>query len=155
MFTVSAAEARRAALTEKEPPPKRQRLETKPASTSQNSMPAAFHLLRTKGIAAEANECEAKPIRQNMLAPVACSRGRASTGFRRGMLGLRLRDVVSGPMRWVFISNYMVDLDWLLSAAPDLAEAERLMIAHGWRRPVRYDAPPSCAPACIAWNIRP
>ena len=53
------------------------------------------------------------------------------------MLGLRLRDLVSGNMRWVFISNYMVDLDWLLAAAPDLALADRLMIAHGWRRPVR------------------
>lgn len=55
----------------------------------------------------------------------------------RDMLGLKLSDVVSGRMRWVFISNYMVDLQWLLSAAPDLADADRLMIAHGWRRPVR------------------
>ncbi len=54
------------------------------------------------------------------------------------MLGLKLSDVVCGRMRWVFISNYMVDLQWLLSEAPDLADADRLMIAHGWRRPVRY-----------------
>ena len=53
------------------------------------------------------------------------------------MLGLKLSDLVCGRMRWVFISNYMVDLQWLLSEAPDLADADQLMIAHGWRRPVR------------------
>ena len=54
------------------------------------------------------------------------------------MLGLKLSDLVCGRMRWVFISNYMVDLQWLLSEAPDLANADRLMVAHGWRRPARY-----------------
>ena len=62
--------------------------------------------------------------------------------YVRGMLGLKLSDLVSGRMRWVFISNYMVDLQWLLSAAPDLADADKLIIAHGWRRPVRWKSAP-------------
>jgi hypothetical protein len=69
MFTVSAAEARHDAATEEEPPLKRQRLDAKPPSISENSVPAAFHLLRTEGIAAEANECEANPMRQDPARP--------------------------------------------------------------------------------------
>ena len=46
---------------------------------------------------------------------------------------MRLRDVVCGPLRSALVSNYMVDLAWLLSACPDLARASRLMLVHGER----------------------
>lgn len=50
----------------------------------------------------------------------------------RGMLGVRLRDLLSGEgMRWVLISNYMIDVPWLMSACPALASAEKLVFVHG------------------------
>ncbi|GAB4821749.1 hypothetical protein N2152v2_008795 [Parachlorella kessleri] len=48
-----------------------------------------------------------------------------------GFLGLRLADLVRGEMKWALVSNYMVDLRWLLSACPDLARAQRLILVHG------------------------
>jgi hypothetical protein len=36
-------------------------------------------------------------------------------------------------MRWALVSNYMLDLPWLLSACPDLTRAQRLVVVHGER----------------------
>lgn len=50
-------------------------------------------------------------------------------------MGIRLRDVVQGDMKWIMVSNYMIDLGWLLSACPDLMHAKRIAIVHGEREP--------------------
>ena len=46
------------------------------------------------------------------------------------MLGITLRDVVQGQMKFALVSNMMVDLAWLLSACPDLHTAEEVLIVH-------------------------
>jgi tyrosyl-DNA phosphodiesterase-1 len=50
-----------------------------------------------------------------------------------GFLGTALPDLVQPGVRWGVVSNYMVDLKWLLSACPALASAERLVLVHGER----------------------
>eukprot|EP00803_Ostreobium_quekettii_P009410 evm.model.scf_1171.1 EVM.evm.TU.scf_1171.1 scf_1171:278-763(-) len=68
------------------------------------------------------------------LAPFCLLRVRALDGSANaGPLGVHLRDVVHGAIRFAFISNYMVDLPWLLSACPDLAAADQTAIVHGER----------------------
>ncbi|RMZ54985.1 hypothetical protein APUTEX25_000502, partial [Auxenochlorella protothecoides] len=74
------------------------------ASSSHRWPDSPFHLMRVRGLPTWANE---------------------------GSLGIKLSEVVAGPMRTVLISNYMLDFAWLLSACPDLARAERLIIVHG------------------------
>lgn len=44
-----------------------------------------------------------------------------------------LADLVRGPMKMVLASNYMMDFKWLLSACPDLRNAQRLLLVHGER----------------------
>lgn len=34
-------------------------------------------------------------------------------------------------MRWCLVSNYMLDLAWLLSACPELAAVPCLVLVHG------------------------
>ncbi|GIL60588.1 hypothetical protein Vafri_15126 [Volvox africanus] len=49
-----------------------------------------------------------------------------------GCLGADLRRLVSGgPMQLALVSNYMVDVPWLLSFLPGLVEARQLFIVHG------------------------
>lgn len=50
-----------------------------------------------------------------------------------GFLGVGLADLVRGPMKLVLASNYMMDFKWLLSACPDLRNAQRLLLVHGER----------------------
>ncbi len=58
-----------------------------------------------------------------------------------GMLGARLADVLGGGhVRWMLISNYMLDLCWLLSAVPSILDAEQVVLVHGER-----NNPPACA----------
>lgn len=58
-----------------------------------------------------------------------------------GMLGARLADVLGGGhVRWMLISNYMLDLGWLLSAVPSILAAEQVILVHGER-----NNPPACA----------
>ena len=56
----------------------------------------------------------------------------------RGAGGCRLQDVVQGSMQWVLASNFMVDMTWLLSACPDLLQAQQLVLVHGEHTPDRY-----------------
>ena len=54
--------------------------------------------------------------------------------FIRGMFGTRLSRLVCGDLKTAFVSNYMIDLPWMLSAMPDLLRAGQrsgLIIAHG------------------------
>ena len=54
--------------------------------------------------------------------------------LHRGIFGARLSRLVSGDLKTAFVSNYMVDLPWMLSAMPCLLGAARrngLIIAHG------------------------
>lgn len=57
--------------------------------------------------------------------------------WHRGPGGCRLGDVVRGSMKWVLASNYMVDMTWLLSACPDLLQAQEVVVVHGERTPDR------------------
>ena len=51
-----------------------------------------------------------------------------------GMLGTRLADVLGGGhVRWMLISNYMIDVGWLLSAVPSILAADRVVLVHGER----------------------
>ena len=68
MFTVTS-EAQYDDPADDEPQRKRQRLEATSPSI-QHSLPAAFHLLRTEGIAAEANECVAGVLHGKPAPPV-------------------------------------------------------------------------------------
>lgn len=49
----------------------------------------------------------------------------------RGMLGASLSDLLQGDMQWVLVSNYMVDMAWLLHACPGLLSAKQLIVVHG------------------------
>ena len=48
-----------------------------------------------------------------------------------GFLGIQLGDVVCGKIEWALISNYKIDLSYLLTACPDLKKAGELHIVHG------------------------
>ncbi|KAK9811236.1 hypothetical protein WJX72_000407 [[Myrmecia] bisecta] len=63
-----------------------------------------------------------------------------------GMLGARLRDIIQGNIKWILISNYMIDLPWLLSACPALLGAQQAVIVHGERggRPAEWRQDPRC-----------
>lgn len=50
------------------------------------------------------------------------------------MLGARLADVLGGAhMKWMLISNYMIDMGWLLSAVPSILSADQVVLVHGER----------------------
>ena len=49
-------------------------------------------------------------------------------------MGLKLRDILPGDLGAVLVSNYMIDMPWLLSAIPALACAAPLVIVHGERQ---------------------
>lgn len=62
-----------------------------------------------------------------------------------GMLGARLADVLGGaPVHWMLISNYMIDVGWLLSAVPSILAADRVVLVHGER-----NNPPAYGPAPV------
>ncbi|CAG9462817.1 unnamed protein product [Pedinophyceae sp. YPF-701] len=44
-----------------------------------------------------------------------------------------LRHLVRGDLSYAFVSNYMIDLPWLLSACPALTRAGHLVVCHGHR----------------------
>jgi hypothetical protein len=56
-----------------------------------------------------------------------------------GAFGVKLRQVVCGNIQLALISNYMIDLRWLLSACPDLSGAQKLLIVHGMDPPAMYE----------------
>eukprot|EP00884_Botryococcus_braunii_P012229 jgi/Botrbrau1/21006/Bobra.0144s0022.1 len=57
-----------------------------------------------------------------------------SDSANRAWLGVRLRDVITGPFRWALLSNYMIDTAWLLSGVPALLRPDlRLLVVHGER----------------------
>lgn len=53
----------------------------------------------------------------------------------RAPAGMTLGQVVCGEMKWVLVSNYMVDFRWLLSSCPDLMDAKEIMLVHGEKAP--------------------
>ena len=67
------------------------------------------------------------------------------------MLGIRLADVLGGGhVRWMLISNYMIDVGWLLSAVPSILAAERVVLVHGERNnPPAYASAHQCLPAPV------
>ena len=88
MFSVITDELPNHSLTTPEPPHKRQRLSAehghsnKGAGVLASSLPAAFHLLRTKGIADRANECAHKLLATLFQRLVCVDSLRASTTGR-------------------------------------------------------------------------
>jgi tyrosyl-DNA phosphodiesterase-1 len=69
-----------------------------------NTVDAPLHLFRVRGIPDWAN---------------------------KGFLGAELGTLVAGPMQWALVSNYMIDMPWLLSACPDLLKIPSLLVCHG------------------------
>lgn len=54
----------------------------------------------------------------------------------RGALGLRMCDLLRPGLRWVLMSNYMIDINWQVKEAPVLLEdGLRVVIVHGDRHP--------------------
>ena len=52
-----------------------------------------------------------------------------------GMSGARLADVLGGGhLRYMLISNYMIDMGWLLSAVPSILDADQVVLVHGERK---------------------
>ena len=49
----------------------------------------------------------------------------------RGVMGISLSDLIDQGAKWVLVSNYMIDMVWLLSAVPALLSAEQLVFVHG------------------------
>ncbi len=58
----------------------------------------------------------------------------------RGALGTQLKDLLSGgPIRWLLISNFMIDMRWFVSAAPSVLDADRVTVVHGEKsNPTRW-----------------
>lgn len=54
--------------------------------------------------------------------------------FNHGCFGVKLRQVVCGNIELAVVSNYMMDVKWLVSACPDLRRARRLLLLHGEAR---------------------
>ena len=52
----------------------------------------------------------------------------------RGALGLRMRHLLPPGMRWILISNYMIDIEYQIADAPALLhDGLRVVIVHGER----------------------
>ncbi|PNH10367.1 Tyrosyl-DNA phosphodiesterase 1 [Tetrabaena socialis] len=52
--------------------------------------------------------------------------------YNEGCLGVQLRSLIScqgGPLKLALVSNYMVDMGWLMSCCPDLASAQQAAAA--------------------------
>jgi hypothetical protein len=92
--------------TNERPAAQRARATAQQAPTNQhNLVDAPLHLLRVRaGIPAWANE---------------------------GFLGFNLQDAIAPGFTWALIANFYVDFPWLLSAAPALLGADRLVLVHG------------------------
>lgn len=43
----------------------------------------------------------------------------------------RISDVIRGDVQWAVLTNYMIDLEWLLSACPILYHVPRVILMHG------------------------
>eukprot|EP00955_Chlamydomonas_euryale_P074328 362009-Chlamydomonas_euryale.AAC.2 len=69
-----------------------------------------------------------------------CVRGLADR-FNAGCLGASLGDLAVGPIDVAVVSNYMIDLCWLLREAPALGTARRLLVLHEARSPPEGAAP--------------
>lgn len=51
--------------------------------------------------------------------------------FNHGCFGVKLRQVVRGSIELAVVSNYMVDVKFLLSACPELRRAKQMVLLHG------------------------
>lgn len=49
-----------------------------------------------------------------------------------------MQDLVGPDLEWVLISNYMIDMDWLLSLCPNLCHAKKMIVVHGEKRLGRW-----------------
>ncbi|KAG1677202.1 hypothetical protein FOA52_013400 [Chlamydomonas sp. UWO 241] len=48
-----------------------------------------------------------------------------------GCLGASLEDLVQGPITTAIVSNFMIDMEWLLKTAPALASVKQMLVLHG------------------------
>ncbi|PIA31917.1 hypothetical protein AQUCO_04700050v1 [Aquilegia coerulea] len=71
-------------------------------SVPKDRLPLTFQLLRVKGLPAWANTSS-----------------------------VSIGDVIRGNVLFAVLSNYMVDMDWLLSVCPNLAKISRVLVIHG------------------------
>lgn len=51
--------------------------------------------------------------------------------FQHGPLGFDLAQHVSGDIKVAFVSNYMMDIPWLVDTCPDLFFSDKLVLVHG------------------------
>ncbi|KXZ55436.1 hypothetical protein GPECTOR_3g86 [Gonium pectorale] len=66
----------------------------------------------------------------DMDSPVHLMRVRGlSARHNAGCCGARLASLVRGPLRLAWVSNFMVDMTWLMSCCPDLARAQQASAA--------------------------
>ena len=70
-----------------------------------------------------------------------------------------MRDLLPPGLRWVLVSNYMIDIGWQLDAAPALLrDGLRVVIVHGDRHaekccPMRTALFNSHTPACATVDL--
>lgn len=59
-------------------------------------------------------------------------RGIPAWANQGGLLGLHLSSLIKGDIKWAFITNFMIDFKWLLSACPAISHAQNgLVVVHG------------------------
>lgn len=58
-----------------------------------------------------------------------------SAPWNHGAFGVKLRNLLTGSMQLVLVSNFMVDVPFLVSVAPDLLCARQLLLLHGQSQP--------------------
>ncbi|XP_057437194.1 tyrosyl-DNA phosphodiesterase 1 [Lotus japonicus] len=68
----------------------------------EDELPCTFRLLRVKGLPAWANTCS-----------------------------VSIGDVIQGDIQIAILSNYMVDIDWLIPACPALSKVPHVLVIHG------------------------
>lgn len=71
-------------------------------SVPKDKLSLIFRLMRVQGLPAWANSCS-----------------------------VAIQDVIQGNVLVAILSNYMVDIDWLMSACPDLRKIPRVLVVHG------------------------
>ncbi|GFR48145.1 hypothetical protein Agub_g9976, partial [Astrephomene gubernaculifera] len=104
-----------------------------PAAPAAAATPAAAAAAGMSGpAAASAAAAGSTAVPYDMSSPIHLLRTRGlSARHSCGCLGARLRQLVCGPLRLALVSNYMVDMGWLLSCCPDLARADKFFLVHG------------------------
>ena len=66
-----------------------------------------------------------------LAVPLVCAAEPLSAMLCRGIMGLRLADLIDSGAQWILTCNFTIDADYLLSECPNLFTAEQLVFVHG------------------------